>query len=360
MGTIKSRLFTAAAALAASVLIAGCSSEGAINETVATIDGNRITVMEVREASGIPGGLVPATMLDKDQKKKVIDQIAETRLLAKEARALGLDKSPEFKEAVLAGEANVTIKGLFRKELETRGKKIESEIEAAAKALTDKDKTLKPAEARFRAGQTVFGEQLNQVQQKVTEAARKAFPEKIEVATLKKIAGGEAVSDDTVVGSVGTDKMTYGEAKKLIEKAVGANKHSGKDFTRDENALSSVIGQDLSNRSMLAYAKQQNGDKGRWSELDRSLFENSILIGILAEKVIFKDISVSEKEIESAYGEHKEMFTKDGKALPLAEVKGQILNFLQNDKRRKAVEAFLVPLKAKAKITITESLLSKV
>jgi hypothetical protein len=360
LGRIKSSLLIGVAALAASVLVSGCSSEEAINETVATINGNRVSVMEVREASGIPGGLVSASMLDKDQKKKVIDQIAETRILAQEARTMGLDNSPEFKEAVQVGEAGIVIKGLFRKELDAKGKKIESEIETAAKALTAKDKNLKPADARFRAGQTVFGEKLNLVQKEVTEAANKAFPQKVDGAVLNKIAAGEKVSDDTVVGTAGTEKLTYGQTKALMEKATQGMKHAGKDFSKDPKALASVIGQDLANRSLLAYAKQQGGDKGRWHELDRSLLENSVLIGILAEKVIFKDVSVSDKEIESAYGEHKDMFMKDGKLLPLAEVRPQIANFLQNDKKRKAVEAFLAPLKAKAKITITESMLSKI
>jgi hypothetical protein len=349
-----------AAVLAASVLISGCSSEKSINETVATVNGKPVSILEVREASGIPGGLVAASMLDTEQKKKVIDQIAETRLLAQEARTIGLDNTPEYKEAVRAGESSLIIKGLFRKELEAKGKKIESEIEAAAKALTDKDKNLKPAEARFRAGQTVFGEKLNQVQKEVTEAARKAFPEKVDSAVLARIAAGEKVADDTVVGNVGSEKMTYAEAKVLIAKATQGMQHTGKDFSKDEKALASVIGQDLSNRSLLAYAKKQGGEKGRWYDLDRSLLENSVLIGILAEKVIFKDVSVSDKEIESAYAEHKDMLTKDGKVLPLAEVRGQLSNFIQNDKKRKAVEAYLVPLKSKAKITVTDSMLGKV
>lgn len=348
------------AALAASFLIGGCSSESAINEPVATVNGTRITVLEVREAIGIPGGLVAASMLEPDQKKKAIDQIVETRLLAAEARAMGYDNTNEFKEILRSSESSIAIKGLFRKELDARGKKLESEIEAAAKALTDKDKNLKPAEARFQAGQSVFDKKLGEIQRELTDAARKAFPDKIESAVIAKIAGGEKVPDNTVVGSVGSDKMTYGEAKVLVEKAMKGMKHPGKDFTTDEATLGSVIGQDLGHRALTAYAKQQGGEKGRWQDLDRSLLENSILIGLLAEKVIFKGISVTDKEIETAYGEHKDMFTQGGKVLPLADVRGQIANFIENDKKRKAIEAYLVPLKAKAKVSITESMMSKI
>lgn len=348
------------AAIAASFLISGCSSESAINETVATVNGTRISVMEVREAIGIPGGLVAASMLEPDQKKKAIDQIVETRILAAEARAKGFDNTNEFKEILRSSESSIAIKGLFRKELDARGKKLESEIETVAKGLSAKDKNLKPAEARFQAGQAVFDKKLGEIQRELTDAARKAFPDKIESAVIAKIAGGEKVPDNTVVGSVGSDKMTYGEAKALVEKAMKGMKHPGKDFTTDEATLGSVIGQDLGNRSLTAYAKQQGGEKGRWYDLDRSLLENSILIGLLAERVIFKGISASDKEIETAYGEHKDMFTQGGKVLPLSEVRGQIANFIENDKKRKAIEAYLVPLKAKAKVSITESMLPKI
>lgn len=348
------------AAIAASFLIGGCSSESAINETVATVNGTRITVLEVREAIGIPGGLVAASMLEPDQKKKAIDQIVETRILAAEARAMGYDNTNEFKEILRSSESSIAIKGLFRKELDARSKKLESEIETVAKELSAKDKNLKPAEARFQAGQTVFDKKLGEIQRELTDAARKAFPDKIESAVIAKIAGGEKVPDNTVVGSVGSDKMTYGDAKVLVEKAMKGMKHPGKDFTTDEATLGSVIGQDLGNRSLMAYAKQQGGEKGRWHDLDRSLLENSILIGLLAERVIFKGISATDKEIEAAYGEHKDMFTQGGKVLPLAEVRGQIANFIENDKKRKAVEAYLVPLKAKTKVSITESMLSKI
>ncbi len=363
MERIKSRLIMGAVAVAAaSVLFSGCTSDESINETVATVNGNRITVMEVREAIGIPGGLVSAPNFDKEQKKKIVEQIAETRILAQEARTQGLDNTKEFKDAVRAGEPGIVIKGLFRKELDARGKKAESEIETAAKGLMAKDNNLKPTDARLQAGQAVFGSKLSQVQTEVSEAARKAFPEKIDTAVIGRIGKGEKVADDTVVGQVGADKITYGEAKVLIEKgmAAGGGQHSGKDFSKDEKALTSVIGQELSNRSLLAYAKQQGGEKGRWLELDRSLLENSVLIGLLAEKVIFKDLVVSDKEIEATYNDHKEMFSKGGKVMPLAEVRSQIVSFLQDDKKRKAVEAFLAPLKAKAKIVITESLLPKI
>ncbi|HEY3490953.1 MAG TPA: peptidylprolyl isomerase [Candidatus Deferrimicrobiaceae bacterium] len=344
----------------ASMLFIGCSSKSAVNETVATVDGKSITVMEVREATGIPGGLVPASTLDKDQKRKLIGQIIETRLLAREARAIGLDNTQEFKDAIRFGESGVAVKGLFRKELDAKGQKVGSEIDAAVKDLMAKDKSLKASDARARASQSVFSAKLSQIQTEITAAARKAFPEKVDTALIARIAKGEDVPDNAAVGQVGSEAMTYGDAKVLISKATMGAKHAGKDFLRDEKALAGAISQELGDRSLVAYARQQGGDKGPWLELDRTLYENSVLLGLLAEKVIFKDLGVSEKEIENTYNEHKNMFVKDGKLVPLAAVRDQIVAFLQDQKKRKAVEAFVAPLKGKAKISIVESMLEKV
>ncbi len=351
---------TAAVFSAVTVLLAGCGSKGVVDETVATVNGNKITVLEVREAIGIPGGVVAASMFDIDQKKKVIDQIADARLLAQEARTLGYDNSSEFKEAVRGAESGLIVKGLFRKELAGMSKKIDGEIEAGTKELMAKDKSLKPGDARNRAGQTVFEGKLAQIQTEITAAARKAFPAKVDQATIARIAKGEAVPDDAIIGEAGSEKMTYAQAKGLVEKATRGTQHTGKDFMKDEKVLASVVNQDLSNRSLLAYAQKQGTGKSPSFELDRSLLENAVLIGLLAEKVIFKGVTVSDKEIENTYTEHKEMFAKEGKVTPLAEVRGQISEFLLNGKKQKAIEAFLAPLKAKAKVTVTESLVSKI
>ena len=88
--------------------------------------------------------------------------------------------------------------------------------------------------------------------------------------------------------------------------------------------------------------------------------ERAVLINLLAEKVAVKDVSVTDKEVEGAYVEHGEMFVKDGKKIPLAQVKEQLRAYLENGKRRKALDEYVEALKKKAKITINESVLSKV
>jgi competence CoiA-like predicted nuclease len=54
------------------------------------------------------------------------------------------------------------------------------------------------------------------------------------------------------------------------------------------------------------------------------------------------------------------MLVRDGKKVPLAAVKEQIRGFLQNNKRKKALEEYIEALKKKAKITVNEPALQKV
>ena len=51
---------------------------------------------------------------------------------------------------------------------------------------------------------------------------------------------------------------------------------------------------------------------------------------------------------------------RDGKKIPLAQVKDQLRSFLENAKRRKALDEYVDSLRKKAKITIKESVLPMV
>lgn len=354
----------AAAFVVALALSAGCSSKGggnSLKDVVATVNGDTITVMEVREAVGIPGGIASAgAMADKEQKKKIVEQLAEARLVAQEARAQGLDKDPKFAAGIKEGESAIIVRTLFRKELDAKGKNTEAEVETAVKELMSKDKALKANDARARAIQSVVTAKLNKIQEELTAAARKSFPEKIDGAVIARIAKGESVPDDATLGQVGSEKITYGEAKALVARVAAANGQGGKDFSRDEKALGSVISQELSNRALVAYARQQGGDKGPWYVLDHSSLENAVLIGLLAEKKIFAGIKIGEAEIKAAYEEHKDMFNKGGKPVALAAVREQIESFLTDQKRKKAVADFVAPLKAKGKVSIDEAAFGKI
>jgi hypothetical protein len=87
--------------------------------------------------------------------------------------------------------------------------------------------------------------------------------------------------------------------------------------------------------------------------------ERSILIDLLARQELAEGTEVTDDEIAEAYKEHKQMFVRDGKEIPLLQVREQIRGFLQNEKKRKKIETYIEELKKKAKITVNEELLSK-
>jgi len=81
---------------------------------------------------------------------------------------------------------------------------------------------------------------------------------------------------------------------------------------------------------------------------------------MMLDNVVSKNAEVTDKEIEAAYAEHSATMVRDGKKVPLAMVKEQIRAALRNQKGEKTVDAYLVELKKKAKITVNDAVLPKV
>jgi hypothetical protein len=92
----------------------------------------------------------------------------------------------------------------------------------------------------------------------------------------------------------------------------------------------------------------------------RQEMERFVLRSLVADNVAARNVEVTDKEIEAAYAEHSATMVRDGKKVPLAMVKEQIRGALRNDKGKRAVDAYLVELKKKAKITVNDAVLPKV
>ena len=92
----------------------------------------------------------------------------------------------------------------------------------------------------------------------------------------------------------------------------------------------------------------------------RAEAERSVLIDQLASKVLAGQDAVTDQEVRKAYEEHRQMFVREGKEIPLAEVREQVKAFLQNEKRKKALETYVAELRGKAKVTVDEKVLQKV
>jgi hypothetical protein len=176
---------------------------------------------------------------------------------------------------------------------------------------------------------------------------------------LEKVGKKERVGDEEVIATVGEEKITYGEVKRILQ-AIVAGSHGSEDLTRNTVAIERVLERELTKRALLGHAKKQGIEGSKWLAEVRKETERILLINILAEREILKAVVVTEKEIEATYKEHAEMFVRDGKKIPLSQIKGQIREYVATNMKRKAIELYIEGLKRKARITVNEAVLAKV
>jgi hypothetical protein len=177
--------------------------------------------------------------------------------------------------------------------------------------------------------------------------------------SIGKIGKGENMGDDAALATVGGEKITYAQVRKVLE-AAAPGPHGAEGLLKNPVAIQRVIDREAMGVSLYAYAKKQGLDGSEWLKSVRDEMERAVLINLIAGKVAAKDVSVTDKEIEGAYAEHGQMFLRDGKKIPLAQVKDQLRAFLENAKGRKALDEYVQSLRKKAKITINEGVLPKV
>ena len=348
-----------AAAVAAWALV-GCSTPDIANETVGSADGEGITVRELREFLGIRGEGVSAAEVPLATKKEALDRLIAGRLLAREARARGLDNTAGFQKFLRENEAGVLLTALFRKEVSSRLKVPKDEVSAQASKLREADKTLSEDNAALRARRMVSEAQIRKIEEELVAAARKEFPAKIHQEAIDRIGKGEKPGEDAVLAEAGGETVTYAVVKKTLERMSSGGGHGGQDLSTNPAAIGRIVEREATARSLAALAGKQGIGKSEWVTSVRRDMERSILIDMLAETEILKGVTVSDKEIGNAYAQHAQMFVRDGKKIPLAQVKEEIRGFLENEKRRAGLEAFVDSLKKKAKITVNEGMLPKV
>lgn len=340
--------------------MAGCGKADLRNEVVATANGEQIKVQEVRESLDIPGGLIAASGESLERKKDVTGRLVALRLLAAEARARGLDNTDEFRDAVKKNEQLVFVTAYFRKEVSNL-KIAKGDIQAEVKKLRNADKNLSEKDAEGRAGRIVTTERIRKLENDVVAVAKKDTPANIDREMIRKVASGEKVPDDAVLATTGSDKISLGRAKALLASISGAGgAHGAQDFLKNPTALEQVIDREATLAALAAYAKKQGIGGTEILKAVRQDMERSVLVGLIVDKGFGKDLDVTDKEIEAAYADHADRLVQDGKKVPLAAVKDQIRGFIQKEKKKKALDAYIEELKKKAKITINDSVLSKV
>ena len=347
-----------AAGIAAGMLAAGCAKKDVKQEAVATVNGEEIRVVELRERLGVPVGLFAVTNVPADKKKEALDRLVAGRLLAQDARSRGLDNTPEFREIVRQNEPGVRISALFRKEVDSKLKVDDKAVKAEADKIREADKGIPDADASARATKAVADAQVRKIQEDLVATAKKETGAAIDQAAIDRIAKGERTPDNTVLATAGDEKINYGDVKRIIQAAGGAP--GQKDLAKNPSVIGNILNRELTVRALAAYAGKQGIDGTEWYRTAHKEMERSVLGNMVADEVGAKDVSVTDKEIEAAYAEHAQMLVRNGKKIPLSEVKEQLRAFLQNDKRRKALEAYIAGLKPKAKITVNDAALAKV
>jgi len=360
-GNLRNDRFGAAAAiLAVAVAFGGCSTKGAKSEAVATVNGEEIHVKELREFLGAPGGMMSFPGIPVEKKKEALDRLVAGRLLAFDARAMGLDNTPEYRAVLLQNEQGVLLNALLRKELEEKLKVDEKELTAEIAKVKEANKGATDNEAGAMAGRAVSERQVRKIEEDLVAAARKEMKPEVDQAMLNRVLKGEAVGDNAVLATSGTEKLLLGEVRKILQAVAGGGPHERQDLTRNPAAMNSVVNREITGKALNAYAKSRNIEGTEACKTTRRDMERSILISLAAEKAVPMDLRITDKEIEATYKEHAEMFAREEKKIPLAQVKEQIREFLRNDRRRKALDSYVAGLKKKAKITVNEGLLSKV
>lgn len=340
--------------------VTSCSKPQPKNPTVAEVNGDAIKMIELREALGVLRGLTPAAGVAPERKKEALDRLIAGRLLAQEAKAQGLDNTDEFRNVMKTREQTALIAALFQKELSSKGMVSKEDLQAEAKKMQAADNSLSDNNANARARRSLTEGRIRKIQEELIASANKEFPSTIHKEWVDKIVKGEGVPEEAVLASAAGDNVTYGEVKKKLD-SMGARMGDGQDISRNPIAINRLLTRETTGRALIAYARKQGLEGSEWHKSVREEIERSILFDQLSRKIVEKDAQVTDKEVEGYFKEHPEMFTtRKGKKIPLALIKEQLRAFLQNERRKSAMETYIEELKKKAKITVNEKALGEV
>jgi len=337
---------------------AGCGHKDLGEETVATVNGEAITVRELREFLGVRGTGATASGIPLERKKEALDRLIGGRLLAAKARSLGLDNTEEFRGGADRNAQGVLITALFRKQVAGM-KHSADEVKAEAKRMRAADNTLAEEVANTRAAQVVTQKELRKLEEELIAAAKKEFPPAVDNTLLQNLSAGRTVPDNAALAVVAGQTVTYGEVKGLLAGMPGGM-HGNQDLSRNPVVISRLLERETTGKALAAYAKKQGIEGSEWKRQVQSDMERSILIDLVAEREVLKGIEVTDKEAKASYDEHAQMFVRNGKKIPFAQVKDQIRQFLENEKRKKALEDYIAGMRKDGKVTVNEALLPKV
>jgi hypothetical protein len=343
------------------LFVAGCASKDVRQEAVATVNGDVIKGIELREFLGVPAGMFAVVDIPVEKKKEALDQLVGVRLLAQDGRTRGIDNTPQYKEILQRNDQLVRIKALVRKEIEGKLKVTDKEIKAEIAKVKEANKGISDADAATRAVKSVSDSPIRKIQEDLIAAAKKETAAAVDPKAVARIGKEENVPDSVVLASAGDEKILYGDVKKVLRGlSPGGAPHGQPDLSKNPVLVGNILERELTMRALSAYAKKQGVDGSEGYKSMRQEMERFVLRSLVTDNVAAGNVEVTDKEIEAAYVEHSATMVRDGKKIPLAMIKEQIRAALRNEKGKKAIEAYLVELKKKAKITVNDAALPKV
>ncbi len=364
MGRVRGTIITVfvAAGIACAAVAGGCSKKDVNQEVVATVNGESIMVIELREYLGVPAGIFALPGVPVEQKKQAVDQVVAGRLLVQEGRNLGLDNTPEYKGTVRQNETGVRINALFRKEASERMKLDDKEVRAEAAKIKGENSGISEADATDRASKAVIDRQVRSIQKELVATAKKETGAAVDNAVMERIGKGDPLSDNAVLASAGDEKILYAEVKKIIREMPMLPIAPGQQNPQMTVALiTRILDQELTLRALVAYSRKRGVDGSDWYRTARQNMERAVIANMVYDKVSLKDPAVTDEEVAAEYGQRVRMMEGEKqKAPPLAAVKEQLRDLLKSGKRRGAFEAYIGDLRKKAKVTVNDAVLPKI
>jgi len=351
-----------AAGIVVAALAGGCSKKDFNREVVATVNGEEITALELREYLGAPTGIFAFPDMPAEQKRKAVDQLIAGRLVVQEGRAMGLDKTQEFMGTIKKNELGVRVDALIRKEAGKKLKLDEKEIKAEAEKIKGENAGISESEAAGRASKAIVGRQLRKLQKDLVVDARKETGAAVDNAVLDRIGKGETLPDNAVLASAGDEKILYGDVKKLIGEMPMLPIRQDQANPEVTRALvGRVLEQELILRSLKAYSKKQGVEGSEeWRTAQRNM-ERAVIANMLFDNVAGTSTVVSDEEVAADYAKRVQMMQGDkGKAPPIDAVREQLREILKNQKRRASFEEYIETLRKKGKVRVNEDVLPKV
>jgi hypothetical protein len=350
-----------AAGIAGGMFVAGCASKDVRQEAVATVNGEEIKGVELREILGVPAGVFALVDIPVERKKEALDQLVAVRLLAQEGRDRGIDNTPRYKEALQRNEPLVRIKALVRKEIEVKLKVTPDEVKAEIAKVKEANKGISDADAVTRSVRSISDSRVRKIQEDLIAAAKKETAAAVDPKAVARIGKERNVPDNLVLASAGDERVLYGDVKMILRGlSPEGGAHGQAELSKNPTLVGNILERELTMRALSAYAKKQGVDGSEGYKAMRQEMERYVLRGMMLDNVASKSAEVTDKEIEAAYAEHSATMVRDGKKVPLAMVKEQIRAALRNQRGEKEVDAYLAELKKKAKITVNDAVLPKV